>query len=92
MIFWIITFLVLLFVLFLVVTWEDYVKKETTYARYTLISFFVSGVLGVLIHSYITNSEPKAIDVYRGKTTLKITCVDSLPVDSVVVFKEEYKD
>lgn len=33
--------------------------------------------------------EPTAIDVYRGKTTLKITYVDSVAVDSVVVFKEQ---
>lgn len=33
--------------------------------------------------------EPFAIDVYRGKTTLKISYVDSVAVDSVVVFKEQ---
>jgi hypothetical protein len=32
-------------------------------------------------------SKPQAIDVYRGKTTLKITYKDSIPIDSVVVFK-----
>ena len=31
--------------------------------------------------------EPTAIDVYRGKTTLKITYKDSIPVDTIVVFK-----
>lgn len=34
-----------------------------------------------------TISEPQAIDVYRNKTTLKVTYVDSVAVDSVVVFK-----
>lgn len=33
--------------------------------------------------------KPTAIDVYRGKTTLKITYVDSVAVDTVVVFKEQ---
>ena len=33
-------------------------------------------------------STPSAIDVYRGKTTLEITYKDSIPVDSVVVFKK----
>lgn len=32
-------------------------------------------------------SEMKPIDVYRGKTTLEITYRDSVPIDSVVVFK-----
>lgn len=30
---------------------------------------------------------PEAIDVYRGKTTLKITYENNVPVDTVVVFK-----
>lgn len=34
---------------------------------------------------------PKAIDVYNGKTTLEITYRDSVPVDTVVVFKKEYR-
>ena len=34
---------------------------------------------------------PTALDVYQGKTTLEITYRDSIPVDSVVVFKEEFK-
>lgn len=32
-------------------------------------------------------SSPEAIDVYRGKTTIEITYKDSIPVNSVVVFK-----
>lgn len=35
--------------------------------------------------------KPTALDVYQGKTTLEITYRDSIPVDSVVVFKEEFK-
>ena len=42
---------------------------------------------GVLTISYLDSSTPKAIDVYRGKTTLQITYVDSIPQDTVVVFK-----
>ena len=32
---------------------------------------------------------PTALDVYQGNTTLEITYRDSIPVDSVVVFKVE---
>ena len=32
-------------------------------------------------------NNPRAIDVYRGKTTLEITYRDSVAVDSVVVYK-----
>jgi len=38
---------------------------------------------------YETN--PSAMDVYRGKTTLEITYKDSIAVDSIVVFKNEKK-
>ena len=34
---------------------------------------------------------PTAMDVYQGKTTFQITYEDSIPVDSVVVFKPEYR-
>lgn len=35
----------------------------------------------------IMTCSPQAIDVYRGITTLEITYKDSVPIDSVVVFK-----
>ena len=52
-------------------------------------------LLGVLVTSYIYREEsemaskqqPTAIDVYKGKTTLRITYIDSIATDSVVVFK-----
>ena len=31
--------------------------------------------------------KPTALDVYRNKTALKITYQDSIPVDTVVIFK-----
>ena len=40
------------------------------------------------ILSIIDKTNPKAIDVYRGKTTLEITYKGGVPVDSIVVFKE----
>lgn len=49
-----------------------------------IFSLFTSIVIILLI---IQISEPTAIDVYRGKTTLEITYKDSVPVDSVVVWK-----
>lgn len=46
---------------------------------------FITGLL--LIIGYI-NSRPRAIDVYKGKTELRITYEGNTPVDSVVVFKK----
>lgn len=45
---------------------------------YPFLIFFLS-------LSYI--NKPKAIDVYRGKTTLEITYKNRVPIDSIVVWK-----
>lgn len=50
-------------------------------------SFMLS--LGILILLGFSLNEPKAIDVYRGKTTLKITYKDRAPIDSTVVWKKQ---
>ncbi len=49
---------------------------------YSVIVLFTICVCGI-----ISISTPQAIDVYRGRTTLEITYKDSVPIDSVVVFK-----
>lgn len=53
-----------------------------------------SAVIGILLLFVgIAKTSPKrptALDVYEGKTTLEITYRDSIPVDSTVVFKEEF--
>jgi hypothetical protein len=47
------------------------------------------GAMLILESNYEKN--PSAMDVYKGRTTLEITYKDSIPVDSVVVFKDETK-
>lgn len=39
----------------------------------------------------IFSYEPTAMDVYKGKTELKITYKGDVPVDSIVVFKDNEK-
>lgn len=52
------------------------------------VCIMLSVISGALIAIKIDSSEPTAMDVYRGNTTLEITYRDSIPVDSVVVFKK----
>jgi uncharacterized membrane protein YfcA len=56
------------------------------------LELFIIFVLGGAFHLTILASTdaklPKPIDVYRGKTTLKITYIDSIPQDTLVVWKE----
>ena len=48
------------------------------------IFFMISKDVFIEEHSNV----PTALDVYKGKTTLQITYRDSVPIDTVVVFKE----
>lgn len=52
--------------------------------------FVSSGILGILIHNWLISCEPTALDVYQGKTTLEITYKDSIPIDTIIVFKDEF--
>ena len=53
-----------------------------------VIISYVGFIFGLfLIIGYI-NNRPKAIDVYKGKTELRITYEGNIPVDSAVVFKK----
>lgn len=55
-----------------------------------VISFFLCiFILIILIATLSLKEKPKAIDVYRGKTTLEITYKDGIAVDSTVVFKNK---
>lgn len=52
---------------------------------------FTSGVLIVFGTEWLYEKNTiTPMDVYQGKTTLRITYQDSIPVDSCVVWKKEY--
>ena len=65
--------------------------KNMKFEGFIIGCFVMGGILGILIHNWLISDEPTALDVYQGKTTLEITYRDSVPVDSVVVFKDEFK-
>lgn len=52
------------------------------------IAGLIVGVIAMAITLTIIESKiPKPIDVYRGRTVLRITYDDSIPVDTAVVFR-----
>lgn len=53
-----------------------------------IFMLFVYSLL-VLLLSFFYIREPKAIDVYKGETTLRITYQDGVPIDSTVVWKSK---
>lgn len=62
------------------------VNKEELLAKFLFCALHLYLFLVILLLiSYIT--KPKAIDVYKGKTTLEITYKDKVPIDSTVVWK-----
>ena len=52
-----------------------------------IIGILCIGINSYLIGSHVHGDKPQAIDVYKGKTTLEITYKDSIPQDTIVVFK-----
>lgn len=49
---------------------------------------FLAGMISCcLIGLALSADEPTALDVYRNNTTLEITYRDSMPIDTVVVYK-----
>ena len=84
-IFAIIVISVIIFALFII-------HSEINDSPLCIVTSLFSAFLGIFCYVYAlenNNKEPQAIDVYRGNTTLKISYVDSVATDSVVVFKNK---
>ena len=84
-------FIIILFVCSIVTLIENEILEDTDFTR-TILGIFTgcSMIAMFLIIAYLCKPkaiEPKAIDVYRDKTTLEITYKNSVPIDTVVVWK-----
>ena len=53
-----------------------------------IFMLFVYSLFVLLLSSFYIK-EPRAIDVYKGETTLRITYQDGVPIDSTVVWKSK---
>ena len=58
------------------------------FCGFSIAVLFVSEM--VCIYKSIYGQQPKAIDVYQGKTTIEYTIRDGVKVDSILVFKDNY--
>lgn len=54
----------------------------------TIMSILIGVILIMIAAAAEEKYGPTAMDVYQGKTTLRITYEDGIPIDSVVVFKK----
>ena len=50
-------------------------------------ALYVTAIAIITWHT--VEPKPTALDVYRGNTELKITLINGIPVDTVVVFKNK---
>ena len=78
--------IIILFVCSIVTLIENEILEDIDFTR-TILDIFTgcSMIAMFLIIAYLC--KPKAIDVYRDKTTLKITYKNNIPIDTVVVWK-----
>lgn len=82
---------ILILLLALTFIWNVFSKNINNKVISCYCVIISSVMLTMVLINDSSKDEPTAIDVYQGKTTLEITYRDSIPVDSVVVFKEEFK-
>ena len=79
-------FIIILFVCSIVTHIENEILEDTDFTRTILCIFTGCSMIAMfLIIAYLC--KPKAIDVYRDKTTLEITYKNNVPIDTVVVWK-----
>lgn len=81
--------LVLLLVI-LIMGVDSLSKANYDFVGFALIASIILAFI-VLITTLCLKDNPKAIDVYRGATTLEITYRNGIPIDSTVVWKRGYK-
>ena len=80
--------IIILFMCSIVTLIENEIFEDTDFTR-TILGIFTgcSIIVIFLIIAYLC--KPKAIDVYRDKTTLEITYKNNVPIDTVVVWKDK---
>ena len=78
--------IIIIFVCSIITLIKNEILEDTDFTR-TILGIFTgcSMIAMFLIIAYLCR--PKAIDVYRDKTTLEITYKNSVPIDTVVVWK-----
>ena len=82
---------ILIVLLVLVFIWNVFSKDGDNRAISCFFAVMFSIIFTGVFIDYKHKDNPTSLDVYQGKTTLEITYRDSIPVDTIVVFKDEFK-
>lgn len=81
------------FIMFVILTIYYFLCKyesEVCYAIWVNTGIIFVITLVCLMIDREDRDRPQAIDVYKNKTTLKISYIDDVAVDTVVVYKGKY--
>ena len=82
---------ILILVMLWIIIWNCEIGKELRTTICALLLFLFTWLFSTILSKYNQSKIPSALDVYRGKTELQITYRDTIPVDTVVVFKKLYE-
>lgn len=86
----ILTFFGVLIISVIIITCISEIKdRGNTTLAIVLFIFIIVGSILILVPIFST---PTALDVYQGKTELRITYDGKVPVDSVVIYKKGDKE
>jgi Na+/melibiose symporter-like transporter len=80
------SFVVLLFVVIVMIGYGSSHKEPGIFGVGVGLGFLAILLFWFSVEEY---HEPKAIEVYQGKTTLEYTIKDNVKIDSVVVYKNK---
>ena len=69
--------------------WNVYDRDGAVFSG--IIMICLTFLFVVSLDGFCSRDIPNAIDVYNNKTTLEITYRDSIAIDTVVVYKPEFR-
>lgn len=62
--------------------WSIFIEKNK------FLQSWMAFIGGIVIVLSILSTQPTAVDVYKGKTTLRVTYENNVPKDTTVIWKE----
>lgn len=70
-----------------VIVFYTFILKDEGYIAKSIVLLIIAVIGLIFILADISNT-PTALDVYKGKTELRITYDGKVPVDTVVIYKK----
>ena len=77
------------FVILFGIAFELYDSGNRNWLVSGIFTFILFILISIIAYNIDDANKPTAIDVYKGNTTLEITYRDSIPIDTIVVYKNK---